>query len=527
MFMKVIDKNKDIIIEIRMVIIAMRKIILITLLIISLIVLVSTFFDLGEFYKYSSPALKFFLIFFNIGLMFLIKRTDKKPELMLVNSLRQEEKKEDGNKRKVYFDDVAGLDEVKEDLQEIIDFMKNPEKYNRMGAKIPRGIMFYGPPGTGKTLLASAISGETNSNFIYASGSEFVEKYVGVGASRIRSLFEKAKKQSPCVIFIDEMDAIGVSRSSDNNSERDQTLNQLLIELDGFNRYDNVVVIGATNRIELLDEALLRPGRFDRHIYIGNPNVRSREEILKVHLKNKPLDQDVDIKQLARKTHGMSGAHLANIVNEAAIFAVRENRSTIGNEEFNSAIERVMAGLKNKSTLVTEKEKKIIAYHEAGHALVGRILNNGLVEKISIVPHGQALGFVLNASSEDRFLMTKKELCEKIQQLLAGRAAEKIIFNEISTGAQNDLGKATEIANEMVCEYGMSTLGNRTFNHKKYLSGYENLINEEINLIIESAYKDAINILQSNLKILHSIANKLLVKETLSGQELERILKAS
>ncbi|SJZ45234.1 ATP-dependent zinc metalloprotease FtsH [Garciella nitratireducens] len=505
----------------------MKKNLLIVLFMIFSVILVSTFFDLGKVYQYSSIKLKVFLIFLDIALIFFIRKAQKKPELMLVSSLRQEEKKEDSSKTKVYFDDVAGLEEVKEDLQEIIDFMKNPEKYNKMGAKIPRGIMFYGPPGTGKTLLASAISGETNSNFIYASGSEFVEKYVGVGASRIRSLFEKAKKQAPCVIFIDEMDAIGVSRSSDNNSERDQTLNQLLIELDGFNRYDNIVVIGATNRIELLDEALLRPGRFDRHIYIGNPNVRSREEILKVHLKNKPLDQDVNIKQLARKTHGMSGAHLANIVNEAAIFAVRENHSSIGNEEFNKAIERVMAGLKNKSAVITEKEKKIIAYHEAGHALVGRILNNDLIEKISIVPHGQALGFVLNASNEDRFLMTKKELCEKIQQLLAGRASEEIIFNEISTGAQNDLAKATEMANEMVCEYGMSTLGNRTFNHKKYSSGYENLINKEINLIIESAYKNAKKILQDNLEFLHAIANKLLTKETISGQELEKILKAS
>lgn len=322
------------------------------------------------------------------------------------------------------------------------------------------------------------------------------------------------------------MDAIGVSRSSDNNSERDQTLNQLLVELDGFNRYENVIVIGATNRMELLDEALLRPGRFDRHIYIGNPNVRSREEILKVHLKNKPLDKGVNVKDLARKTHGMSGAHLANIVNEAAIFAVRNNKNTIGVEEFNSAIERVVAGLRNKNAVVNEREKRTVAYHEAGHALVGKILANEHIEKISIVPHGQSLGFVLNVSTEDRFLMTKKELTEKIQTLLAGRAAEEIIFNEISTGAQNDLIKVTEIANQMVCEYGMSSLGNRTYNGK-YITGYASYINREVNRIIEECFKESKSILLKNIHHLHAIAEELLENETISGQELEKILKAS
>jgi cell division protease FtsH len=504
----------------------MKRKLLFILLIVSLFILVGSFFNLQGLYEHSNPILKISLIIFSISLFFIIRRMGKKPELMLATSLRQEEKKEDNNKKKVYFDDVAGLEEVKEDLQEITDFLKFPEKYNKMGAKIPKGVMFYGPPGTGKTLMASAISGETNASFIYASGSEFVEKYVGVGASRIRSLFEKAKKQSPCVIFIDEMDAIGVSRSSDNNSERDQTLNQLLVELDGFNRYDNVIVIGATNRMELLDEALLRPGRFDRHIYIGNPNVRAREDILRVHIKNKPIDKNVNIKEIARKTHGMSGAQLANIVNEAAIYAVRSNLSIIGNEEFNKAIERVIAGLKTKNAVISDIERKIVAHHEAGHALVGRILNNDLIEKISIVPHGQSLGFVLNSSNEDRFLMTKKELFQKIQTLLAGRAAEEIIFNEISTGAQNDLIKATEIANQMVCEYGMSSLGNRTFNGK-YLSGYESYINKEVNLIIESSYEDSKNTIIKNIGFLKSIAEKLLIEETISGHELDKILKVS
>lgn len=508
------------------VIIMIKKRILFTLFVLSLILSIASILNLGKVYSRSSIFSKFLFASTTIGFYTFIRKMDKQPELMPATSLRQEEKKEGNNQQKVYFDDVAGLDEVKDDLKEIADFIKNPEKYDKMGAKIPKGIMFHGPPGTGKTLIASAISGETEAGFIYASGSEFVEKYVGVGASRIRSLFEKAKKQAPCVIFIDEMDAIGVSRSSDNNSERDQTLNQLLVELDGFNRYDNVIVIGATNRLELLDEALLRPGRFDRHIYIGNPNVKSREEILKVHLRNKPLDKKVNIKDIARKTHGMSGAHLANIVNEAAIFAVRENLATIGPEQFNLAIERVVAGLKNKNAVISEKERKIVAYHESGHALVGRVLNNDLIEKISIVPHGQALGFVLNASSEDKFLITKKELCEKIQTLLAGRAAEEIIFNEISTGAQNDLTKATEIAHQMVCEYGMSSLGNRTFSNNN-LSGYGNFINKEVNSIIESCYQESKKIILKNIDFLHSISSRLLLEETITGKELEKILKVS
>ena len=504
----------------------MKRKILMILLIISLYILIGSIFDLQILYQHSTPIIKLSLALFICSLIFIIRKIEQKPQLMLATSLRQEEKKDENKQKKIYFADVAGLEEVKEDLQEITDFLKYPEKYNKMGAKIPKGIMFYGPPGTGKTLMASAISGETNANFIYASGSEFVEKYVGIGASRIRSLFEKAKKQSPCIIFIDEMDAIGVSRSSDNNSERDQTLNQLLVELDGFNRYENVIVIGATNRMEILDDALLRPGRFDRHIYIGNPNVRSREEILKVHIKNKPINANVNIKEIAKKTHGMSGAQLANIVNEAAIYAVRSNLSIIGNQEFSKAIERVIAGLKTKNAVLSDTERKIIAHHEAGHALVGRLLNNNYIEKISIVPHGQSLGFVLNSSTEDRYLMTKKELFEKIQTLLAGRAAEEIIFNEISTGAQNDLMKATEIANQMVCEYGMSSLGNRTFNGK-YLSGYESYINKEVNLIIESSYQDSKTNILNNIDFLKSIAEKLLIEETISGEELNKILKVS
>ena len=284
---------------------------------------------------------------------------------------------------------MAGLDEVKEELSEVIDFIKNVEKYKKMGAKIPKGVLFHGPPGTGKTLMASAIAGESNSHFVYASGSEFVEKYVGVGASRIREVFEKAKKNSPAVVFIDEIDAIGSIRNADNNSEKDQTLNQLLVEMDGFNTNDNIVIVGATNRIDMLDPALLRPGRFDRHMFIGNPNVRAREEILKVHTRNKPLGEDVDISSIARKTHGVSGAHLASIANEAAILAVRKNKTKITTEEFCQAIERVLIGLQLKNTSVMEKEKRVVAYHEAGHALIGRILKNSPVEKISIVPRAK------------------------------------------------------------------------------------------------------------------------------------------
>lgn len=427
-------------------------------------------------------------------------------------------------KPKVTFEDVAGLEEVKEELIEVIDFINQVEKYKKMGAKIPKGILFYGPPGTGKTLLASAVAGETKSSFFSASGSEFVEKYVGVGAKRVRTLFEKAKKEAPSVIFIDEIDAIGAKRHLDSNNEKDQTLNQLLVELDGFNTDQTVVVIGATNRLDLLDEALLRPGRFDRHMYIGNPNVKAREEILKVHTKNKPLDPSVKIEDLARKTHGMSGAHLSNIANEAAIIAVRENQTTITIKHFEQAIERVIAGLQVKNPTVLLKEKQIVAYHEAGHALIGKILNTDVVQKVSIIPRGQALGYVLHMPQDDRYIMTKEELCNKIMVMLGGRAAEELIFGHLSTGAKDDLKKVTEIAMQMVCEYGMSDLGYMS-NDPTMMQVLGRQINKEMNKIIDSCYEVTLSHLKTYKNELETIAAALMDKETLNAEELNDLLK--
>ncbi|WP_427338407.1 ATP-dependent zinc metalloprotease FtsH [Caloranaerobacter sp. DY30410] len=481
-----------------------------------------TFLSLNKFTLGDS----FLVWIISLCLLIYYLKLDSKPQLVPAAITNEKKKKEDGskdnNKPRVSFNDVAGLDEIKEELQEVIDFINNSEKYNKMGAKIPNGILFYGPPGTGKTLLAKAVAGETNSSFFYASGSEFVEKYVGVGAKRIRTLFEKAKKEAPSIIFIDEIDAIGSKRNPDSNNEKDQTLNQLLIEMDGFNKTQTIIVIGATNRLDLLDEALLRPGRFDRHIYVGNPNVRAREEILKVHTKNKPLDSSVKIKEIAKKTHGFSGAQLANIANEAAIIAVRKNKTVIDIEDFNSAIERVIAGLELKHPSVLFKEKKIVAHHEAGHALIGKLLKVDMIQKISIVPRGQALGYVLKFPDEDRYLHTKKELISKIMVLLGGRAAEEVIFSEITTGAKDDLSKATEIAQEMVCSYGMSSLGHIAIK-EQYIKYNIDKIEKEIKMIIDDCYKKTMKLIKENKIILIDIANYLLEYETIENNELEHI----
>ena len=427
-------------------------------------------------------------------------------------------------KPKTTFRDVAGLDEVKEVLFEVVDFMKFPEKYIKMGAKIPKGILFYGSPGTGKTLLASAIAGETDSSFFNVTGSEFVEKYVGVGAKRVRTLFEKARKEAPSIIFIDEIDAIGARRHSEGNNEKDQTLNQLLVEMDGFNKDDNIIIVGATNRLDLLDEALLRPGRFDRHIRINSPNYNSRYEILKVHTKNKPLHKDVDLKLLARKTHGFNGAHLANIANEAAIYAVRHNDSEITQYHFDKALERVIAGIEQKNSVLIEKEKKIVAYHEAGHAIVSNIINICPIQKISIVPRGEALGYVLQLPDEDRYIYTKEELIGKIKVLLAGKAAEEVIFNHLSTGAKDDLKKVTDITDQMVCEYGMSKLGFMTIegNSKSFMSSQ---VQKEANQIVEYCYKETLKLINENLNDLHIVANYLYDKETMTLEELQSLIQ--
>lgn len=455
-----------------------------------------------------------------------LKKINNPVPVFAQTKLEKENCTEDHNssKPKTTFRDVAGLDEVKEELFEVVDFMKSPDKYIKMGAKIPKGILFYGPPGTGKTLLASAVAGETDSSFFNVTGSEFVEKYVGVGAKRVRALFEKARKEAPSIIFIDEIDAIGARRHSESNNEKDQTLNQLLVEMDGFNKDDNIIIVGATNRLDLLDEALLRPGRFDRHIRINSPNYNSRYEILKVHTNNKPLHKEVDLKLLARKTHGFNGAHLANIANEAAIFAVRDNSSEITSYHFDKALERVIAGIEQKNSVLIAKEKKIVSYHEAGHAIVSNIINICPIQKISIVPRGEALGYVLQLPDEDRYIYTKEELIGKIKILLAGKAAEEIIFNHLSTGAKDDLKKVTDIADQMVCEYGMSKLGFMTIegNSKSFMSQQ---VQKEANAIVSDCYKETLKLMKENINDLHIVANYLHDKETMTLEELQSLIQ--
>lgn len=455
-----------------------------------------------------------------------LKKFNNPVPVFAQTKMEKETQNEDASstKPKTTFIDVAGLDEVKEELFEIVDFMKNPDKYKKMGAKIPKGVLFYGPPGTGKTLLASAVAGETNSSFFNVTGSEFVEKYVGVGAKRVRTLFEKARKEAPSIIFIDEIDAIGAKRHLESNNEKDQTLNQLLVEMDGFNKDSNVIIVGATNRLDLLDEALLRPGRFDRHIHIGSPNFHTRHEILKVHTNNKPLDPSVDLELLAKKTHGFNGAHLSNIANEAAIFAVRDNSPIITAVHFDKALERVIAGLESKNSTLIEKEKEVVSYHEAGHALVSNILGICPIQKISIVPRGEALGYVLQLPDEDRYIYTKEELIGKIKILLAGKASEEVIFNHQSTGAKDDLKKVTDIANQMVCEYGMSSLGFMTIdgNVKTFLSEQ---VQKEANDIVQNCYNDTLDLLRNNLNDLHIVSKHLFEKETMTHEELKSLIK--
>ena len=456
----------------------------------------------------------------------LFKKLNNKPVPVFAQTKIEKETKDDSSytKPKTTFNDVAGLEEIKEELFEIVDFMRFPDKYKKMGAKIPKGVLFYGPPGTGKTLLASAVAGETNSAFFNVTGSEFVEKYVGVGAKRVRALFDRARKEAPSIIFIDEIDAIGAKRHSESNNEKDQTLNQLLVEMDGFTKDSNIIVIGATNRLDLLDEALLRPGRFDRHVHIGSPNYHTRHEILKVHTKDKPIDKKVDLNILAKKTHGFNGAHLANIANEAAIFAVRENSSVITENHFDKALERVIAGLESKTSTLIEKEKKIVSYHEAGHALVSDLVGICPIQKISIVPRGQALGYVLQLPDEDRYIYTKDELLSKIKILLAGKASEELIFNHKSTGAKDDLKKVTDIANQMICEYGMSDLGFMTIDNKNKTFLTEK-IQKEANSIVENCYKETLELLRENINDLHIVSNHLFENETMTHEELKTLIR--
>ena len=449
------------------------------------------------------------------------------------------------DKNKVTFDDVAGVDEEKEELEEIVEFLKNPKKFTDMGARIPKGVLLVGQPGTGKTLLAKAVAGEAGVPFFIISGSDFVEMFVGVGASRVRDLFEEAKKKAPCIIFIDEIDAVGRQRGAGlggGHDEREQTLNQLLVEMDGFSANEGVIVLAATNRPDVLDKALLRPGRFDRQIVVSSPDVKAREQILEVHSRKKKLAIDVDLKTIAKNTSGFSGADLENVLNEAALLAARRNLREIGMQEIEDAMVKVTMGPEKRTRVRSDKEQKLVAYHEAGHAVVSRFLpTQDPVHQISIVPRGMAGGYTMYRPTEDKSFMSRTEMIENIVSLLGGRAAEKLILDDISTGASNDIERATKIARAMVTKYGMSdrvgtiTLGQnqeevflgRDFaQSKEYSEETAGIIDEEVKRIIDSAYSKAEEILKEHVDKLHSVAGVLLEKEKIDGDEFDAIFNS-
>jgi cell division protease FtsH len=449
------------------------------------------------------------------------------------------------NQNKITFKDVAGVDEAKEEVSEIVDFLKDPQKFTRLGGRIPKGILLIGPPGTGKTLLAKAIAGEAGVPFFIISGSDFVEMFVGVGASRVRDLFVQAKKHAPCIIFVDELDAVGRHRGAGlggGHDEREQTLNQLLVEMDGFEGNEGIIVMAATNRPDVLDPALLRPGRFDRQVVVPVPDVRGREEILKVHSKNTPLDEDVKLPLIARSTPGFSGADLENLVNEAALYAAKNNRDKVKMHDFEYAKDKVMMGVERKSMIISEHEKKITAYHEAGHALVAQLTPGAdPIHKVTIIPRGMALGVTQQLPIEDKYTHSRSYLNDTIKVLLGGRAAEDIIYNERTSGAGNDIERVTEIAHKMVCEWGMSELvgpvtfgkadeqiflGKEIAKSKVYSEGTALLIDQEIKRIVNTNYEECKKLLEDNVEILHEVANQLLEKEVIDGKELnEMVLK--
>ncbi|TCP66225.1 ATP-dependent zinc metalloprotease FtsH [Baia soyae] len=446
-------------------------------------------------------------------------------------------------KKRVTFQDVAGADEEKQELVEIVDFLKDNRRFVAMGARIPKGVLLVGPPGTGKTLLARAVAGEAKVPFFSISGSDFVEMFVGVGASRVRDLFEQAKKNAPCIIFIDEIDAVGRQRGAGlggGHDEREQTLNQLLVEMDGFDGNSGIIMIAATNRPDILDPALLRPGRFDRQILVSRPDVKGREAILKVHARNKPLADSVKLNVIAQRTTGFSGADLENLLNEAALLAARENKKKITMDEVDEAVDRVIAGPAKKSRVVSEKERKIVAYHEAGHAIVGYYVPNAdIVHKVTIVPRGQAGGYVMSLPKEDRYLATKGELLDRVTGILGGRVAEEIIFGEVSTGASNDFEKATAIVRSMITEYGMSDrlatmqfgrsqgqvfLGRDIGHEQNYSDQVAYEIDSEMQELIRTCYKRAMDILNERKDQLELLAQTLLTRETLDEEQIKQLL---
>ena len=458
-----------------------------------------------------------------------------------MNFGRSRAKLADPTKNKITFADVAGADEEKEELQEVVDFLKNPKKYSELGAKIPRGILLFGAPGTGKTLLAKAVAGEAGVPFFSISGSDFVEMFVGVGASRVRDLFDNAKKNSPCIIFIDEIDAVGRHRGAGlggGHDEREQTLNQLLVEMDGFGPNEGVIVIAATNRMDILDPALLRPGRFDRRIIVMRPDIKGREQILKVHAKGKPLAKDVDLHEVAKITPGFTGADLANLLNEAALTAARHNAKEIVYNDISEAVFKVMLGPEKKSRVISDKEKKLTAYHEAGHAIVLRTVSDtDKVERVSIIPAGGAGGYTAHKPDEDVYYTTRQQLINEIMIALGGRASEELILGEISTGASSDLQSCNGVARNMITKYGMSAkLGNmvfgsdeevfigRDYGHvQNYSEHVAAIIDEEVQAIIDESYTKVKEILNEKIKILHALAGRLLEKEKIEGPEFESI----
>ena len=459
---------------------------------------------------------------------------------------RSRAKRLNENVPKVTFDDVAGVDEAKQELEEVVEFLKNSKKFVALGAKIPKGVLLLGPPGCGKTLLARAIAGEAGVPFFHISGSDFVEMFVGVGASRVRDLFDTAKANRPSLIFIDEIDAVGRQRGAGlggGHDEREQTLNQLLVEMDGFDPNAGVILIAATNRPDVLDPALLRPGRFDRRVVVDNPDANGREAILNVHVRGRPLADDVNVNSLARRTPGFSGADLANLVNEAALLAARREQTKIFMTDFEDSIDRVIAGPERRSRIISEKEKEMVAYHEVGHAIVGELLPNAdPIHKVSILPRGTALGYTIQLPTQDKYLITKSELLDRVAGLLGGRVAEKLVFDEISTGAGNDLEHATEIVRAMVCEYGMSetigplTVGKRHGNpflgrdvmeDRNYSEDIAKTIDMEIRATIDAGYERARSIIQENRAKMDMIVKVLLEKETLEREEFEALMEGA
>jgi len=447
-----------------------------------------------------------------------------------------------GNKTVVTFNDVAGVDEAKMELQEVVEFLKYPEKFNSLGARIPRGVLLVGPPGTGKTLMARAVAGEAGVPFFSISGSEFVEMFVGVGASRVRDLFDQAKRNSPCIVFVDEIDAVGRQRGAGlggSHDEREQTLNQILVEMDGFDTNTNVIVVAATNRPDVLDPALLRPGRFDRQVILDRPDIKGRAAILKVHTKGKPLDKAVDVEGIAKQSPGFSGADLANLVNEAAILSARRNKKVIGMSEFQEALERIVAGPERRSRVISDAEKKIIAYHEGGHAVVMRVLPKcDPVMKVTIISRGMALGYTMGLPTEDRYLKSKTEFEDEIAGMLAGNASERLVFGDTTTGSSNDIEKATDRARRMVTEYGMSDrlgplsfgkrdelvfLGRDFGEQRNYSDDIAKIIDEEVRAIIERAYERAREVLTIHRSKLDALAEKLVAEETVDGPEFEAL----